>query len=85
MSTPKTITRGVGMMDGGPASCSRHNFVTEDSKEWYEHISGASHTHSGSADCIECGRRVNYGHIKKKGADSPPICDDCVKNRGLKA
>lgn len=71
----KEVSSGTGgLMEGGPSTCHKHNFTTDNVQKWHEHIGGQGHTDAGQKPCILCGKVVFYdSHPTGKNI----VCEDC--------
>lgn len=81
----------MSILEGGPFSCGTHDFVTEDPKEWNDHMNDGTHFEEGTSTCVDCntpiGFRVPYTPFREDGTKGireiyQLRCEDCSSKVG---
>jgi len=63
----------------GIFKCDKHNFTTDEPKEWRLHKTEEGHRTRGTAPCNQCGISTSFIFNGKVGDTPPALCNECAK------
>lgn len=63
----------------GIFKCGKHDFTTDEPKEWRLHKSEEDHVIRGTAPCNQCDLSTKFVFSGKVGDKPPALCDICKK------
>ncbi len=63
----------------GIFKCDKHDFTTDEPKEWRDHNSTFEHVTRGVAPCNQCSISTSFVFTGKVGGNPPALCDACKK------